>query len=164
MHIHGSDAESAVDALLVSSRALVAVAARSLADVGEVTLPQFRALVVLSRPSAVTVGDLADALDVHQSTATRMCDRLVRKGLIRRRAGVTADRRETSLALTASGRRLVDRVTARRRRDITTIVESMTPEDRTHAIAGLGAFAVAAGELPIVDPFGWADAGRQDGI
>jgi DNA-binding MarR family transcriptional regulator len=133
-----------------------------LADVDDVTLPQFRALVVLSRPTRVTVRDLADALDIHPSTATRMCDRLVRKGLIRRQPGIAEDRRETSLALSASGRRLVDRVTTRRRRDITAIVESMTPGERAHAVTGLGAFAVAAGEFPVVDPFGWADAGHEE--
>lgn len=154
--------EPATDALLRASRALVAVAARSFADVDDVTLSQFRALVVLARPTSVTVRDLADALEIHPSTATRMCDRLVRKKLIRRRPGVTADRRETSLTLTASGQRLVDRVTARRRRDIAGIVESMTPEDRACAVVGLEAFGVAAGEFPVVDPFGWADAGREN--
>ena len=162
IQVQSAEVEPAADALLQVSRALVGVAARSLADVDDVTLPQFRALVVLTRPTRVTVSDLADALDIHPSTATRMCDRLVRKRLIRRQPGVAADRRETSLTLTASGRRLVDRVTTRRRRDIAAIVESMTPEDRALAVAGLRAFAFAAGEFPVVDPFGWADAGRED--
>ena len=162
IQVQSAEVEPVADALLQASRALVGVAARSLADVDDVTLPQFRALVVLTRPTPVTVRDLADALDTHPSTATRMCDRLVRKRLIRRQPGVAADRRETSLTLTASGRRLVDRVTTRRRRDIAAIVESMTQEDRALAVTGLRAFAVAAGEFPVVDPFGWADAGRED--
>ena len=161
VHVQSVEVESATDALLQVSRALIGVAARSLADVEDVTLPQFRALVVLSRPARVTVSDLAEALDIHQSTATRLCDRLVRKRLIRREPGVAADRRETSLTLTASGRRLVDRVTSHRRRDIQAIVESMTPKDRAHAASGLRAFAIAAGEFPVVDPFGWSDADRE---
>jgi hypothetical protein len=40
-------AEDLVDAILLSSRALVALSARSIAGVGRVTLPQFRMLVVL---------------------------------------------------------------------------------------------------------------------
>jgi DNA-binding MarR family transcriptional regulator len=156
MHIISDDIEAATDALLTASRALVAVAARSLAGVENVTLPQFRALVVLTRPTAVTVGDLAEALDVHPSTATRLCDRLERKRLIRRRPGVASDRRETAVALTAAGRRLVARVTDRRRRDIAAIAAAMTREERGVAIKGLTSFAQMAGELPVVDPFGWS--------
>lgn len=150
------DIESAADALLDASRALVAVAARSLADVDDVTLPQFRALVLLTQAATVTVGDLAEALDIHPSTATRLCDRLDRKALIRRHPGVSADRRETTVTLTAKGRRLVGRVTDRRRRDLAAIAAAMAPKDREHAIESLTAFAQAAGELPVVDPFGWA--------
>jgi DNA-binding MarR family transcriptional regulator len=153
--------DAATDALLTASRALVAVAARSLADVDDVTLPQFRALVVLTRPTTLTVGDLAAALDIHPSTATRLCDRLERKRLVRRHPGVSPDRRETSVSLTARGRRLVGRVTDRRRRDLAAIAASMTPEDRRHAISGLGSFADAAGELPAVDPFGWVDSAHD---
>lgn len=157
MHTISDDVESATDALLRASRSLVAVAARSLAVAGEVTLPQFRALVVLTKPTAVTVGDLAEALDVHPSTATRLCDRLERKRLIRRRPGVSPDRRETTVALTGQGRRLVTRVTDRRRRDLAAIVGAMSSEDRAVAVRGLTSFAEAARELPVVDPFGWSD-------
>lgn len=160
MHIIADDVEAVTDALLTTSRALVAVAARSLAGV-DVTLPQFRALVVLTRPTAVTVGDLAEALDVHPSTATRLCDRLERKRLIRRRPGVATDRRETTVVLTSAGRRLVTRVTDRRRRDLTAIAADMTGEDRKGAIRGLTAFARAAGEFPVVDPFGWSDISSE---
>jgi DNA-binding MarR family transcriptional regulator len=147
-------------ALLDASRALVAVAARSLADV-DVTLPQFRALVVLTRPVGVTVGDLAQSLDVHPTTATRLCDRLERKQLIRRRPGVGVDRRETTVVLTARGRRLVDRVTDRRRRDLAVIAAAMTAADRQAAVRALTSFASAAGELPVADPFGWVGMGTD---
>jgi DNA-binding MarR family transcriptional regulator len=152
-----ADLDSGTDALLLASRALVALAARSLADIGEITLPQFRALVVLSRPVPVTVGDIAAALAIHPSTATRLCDRLERKRLVRRRWGARTDRRETTVTSTDKGRRLVARVTERRRHDIAEIAASMTSTELRNAINGLRAFAEAAGELPIVDPFGWAD-------
>jgi DNA-binding MarR family transcriptional regulator len=154
MHIT-AEIESAVEALFGASRALVAVAARSLADLDDVTLPQYRALVLLTGPAPVTVGDLAEALDIHPSTATRLCDRLERKRLVRRHPGSADDRRETTLTLTAGGRRLVDRVTAHRRRDLAEIVAAMRPRERSQAIHGLSAFARAAGELPVGDPFGW---------
>ncbi|MDA8393162.1 MAG: MarR family transcriptional regulator, partial [Actinomycetota bacterium] len=54
---------------------------------GGLSIQQFRALVVLgSRPLTRPV-DLASALAVDSSTVTRLCDRLVRKGLRRRRSG-----------------------------------------------------------------------------
>lgn len=138
------------------SRALVGVSARSLADVDEVTLPQFRALVVIAGKGNATVSALAERLDIHPSTVTRLCDRLVRKGLIRRVEG-DADRRETEIVLAAKGRRLVERVTARRRRDLAAIAQRMSPDQLRQAIGGLGAFAAAAGETPDATLFGWPE-------
>ena len=48
----------------------------------EVTLPQFRSLVVLSTAGPQTVSALADRLAVHATTMTRMCNRLVTRGLV----------------------------------------------------------------------------------
>jgi DNA-binding MarR family transcriptional regulator len=136
-----------VEAFLRASRALVAVAVRSLADV-DVTLPQYRVLVVLSSASDLTGRQLADRLGVHPSTVTRMIDRLARKRLVRRVPGV-ADRRETALTLTAGGRRLVATVSGRRRREIAAVLTRMTAADRDAATAALLAFSEAAGEPPI---------------
>jgi DNA-binding MarR family transcriptional regulator len=81
-----STTDELVDGVLGASRALVAVAARSLAGVAEdVTLPQYRFLVELASRGPQRLADLAGALGVDRSTATRMCDRLVRKRLVTRR-------------------------------------------------------------------------------
>ena len=65
-----------VDAVLAASRALVGVAAASISVLGdEVTLPQFRALVLVSDGRATAPGDLAVALGIHPSNATRVVDR-----------------------------------------------------------------------------------------
>lgn len=135
--------DETVDALLVASRALVGVAARSLAEVDAVTLPQFRALVLVSSRQRTTVSDLADALGIHGTSATRLCDRLVRKRLIRRAEAVD-DRRQTELRLTAAGRRLVDSVTRRRRESLAAIAERIPEADLAAAVRGLRAFASAA--------------------
>lgn len=146
--------DETVGALLVASRALVAVAARSLADAGDVTLPQFRALVVLSSPSDTTVSDLATALDIHPTTATRLVDRLVRKRLVGRR-DAPGDRRVTHLVLTARGRGLVERVTERRARHLREIVQRLPAGRRGEVTAAMQAFADAAGEPSEIDLFGW---------
>ena len=107
--------EAAVDAVLTASRALVAVATMSLGAAAEdTTIAQYRALVVLASRGPQRMVDLAAALAVTPSTAGRMCDRLVRKGLIRRHRA-RADRRVVQVSITAAGRQVVDQATARRR-------------------------------------------------
>lgn len=140
--------EDVVEAVLRSSRALVAVAARSLAaSEGEVTLAQYRALVVLASRGSQRVVDLAETLDVERSTATRMSDRLEGKGLITRERSAE-DRRTVTLALTREGSDLVRAVTRRRVRDIRRILSRMPEQPRVALVGALTSFAEAAGEAP----------------
>jgi len=140
--------ERLADAILTASRVLVAVAARSLADhESAVSLPQYRALVVLASRGSQRPVDLAQALRVDPSTATRMCDRLLRKHLITRRRDVV-DRRVVLLDLSASGRRLVERVTRSRRDEIERILEAVDPADRAALVRAFTTFGQAAGEIP----------------
>jgi DNA-binding MarR family transcriptional regulator len=137
-----------VEAVFLASRELVAVAARSIAAIADdVTLSQFRALVVLAAGEIRNVGALADALGVHPSSATRMCDRLVKRALVRR--SVPDDnRREVVLELSPTGRRLVDDVVKRRRKEIGKIVARLSPADRVQVLRGLAVFGTAAAEVP----------------
>ena len=131
-----------------ASRVLVAVAARSLSGMPEdVTLPQYRLLVVLASRGPQLVGAIAERLEVQPSTATRLCDRLARKGLIRRRQSPTS-RREVEVSLSREGRRVVDEVTRRRRRAIAEIVAVVPAEQRGLVVSALGELARAAGEVP----------------
>ena len=146
-----------VDTELAASRALVAVAARSLAAAGEeVTLPQYRALVVLAARGPQGTADLAAALAVNPSTATRMCDRLIRKGLVRRHRQA-GDRRMVRITLTAEGRDLVAEVTRLRRAELARLLGALPSDQHQPVIAAFGAFATAAGELPQPGAaLGWA--------
>jgi len=139
---------AAVNAVLTASRSLIAVATRSLgAAAEETTIAQYRALVVLASRGPQRMVDLAAALEVAPSTAGRMCDRLVRKGLIRRHRART-DRRAVLVSVTPAGRQVVDQATARRRALIEDILARL-PASRQHAVAqALAAFADAAGEIP----------------
>src|SRR5271155_1283816 len=104
--------EAAVDAVLTASRTLVAVATMSLGAAAEdTTIAQYRALVVLASRGPQRQVDLAGALEVTPSTAGRMCDRLVRKGLVRRHRA-RADRRAVLVSITPAGRVGVDQGTA----------------------------------------------------
>ena len=145
-----------VDAFVAASRALVAVAARSLADLAEdVTLAQYRALVVLRTRGAQRPADLAEWLQVTPSTASRMVERLVRRRLVRR-VRSTHDRRMVKVHLTESGHKLVDEVIDRRRAEIERILGQMPVRGRKTVTAALRAFAEAAGEAPEPDwALGW---------
>jgi DNA-binding MarR family transcriptional regulator len=145
-HRASDDVDRVVDEVLRASRVLVSVAARSLAGVTDkVTLPQYRALVVLAGRGPQNARDLADVLGVHSSTLSRLCDRLVAKGLITRRQS-ERNRREIVLRLTPSGRRLVTSVTARRRAEITRIVARVPKSRRRAVVRALQSFGDAAGE------------------
>jgi DNA-binding MarR family transcriptional regulator len=142
------DLRPVVDAVVAASRALVGVAARSLAGLEEeVTLPQYRMLVLLCSRGPQRVADLAEALGVNPSTATRMSDRLVTKHLVRRQRQVS-DRRSVRVAVTPAGRALVDHVTERRRGEIARVVQAMPMEARVPLVEALRAFSDAAGEVP----------------
>jgi DNA-binding MarR family transcriptional regulator len=146
--VGASATEDLVDAVMTASRALLAVVARSLASVDEdVTLPQYRALIVLGQRGPQRPADLASTLAVTPSTATRMCDRLVAKELIDRDR-VVEDRREVRVTLSDRGRALVDEVTRRRRAEIADLLGTLPQADRDAVVDALRAFARAAGEVP----------------
>jgi DNA-binding MarR family transcriptional regulator len=151
-----------VDALLTATRAMVGLAARSLANLdADVTLPQYRALVVLATRGPQRVVDISAELGVTPSTGTRMCDRLVRKGLIRRYRSAT-DRRAVRLALTPTGRSLVDEVTRRRREELTTVVDAIPDTAHESVTAALHALAAKSGERPEDEWWlGWHDGGGK---
>jgi DNA-binding MarR family transcriptional regulator len=135
--------EPVVDAVVRASRALVGITLRALSSVSdEVTLPQLRTLVVVSLQGAQTVSALAERLDVHASTMTRMCSRLVSRGLVVRKPSAL-DRREVVIELTAQGQGLVNEVMDKRRREIDSVVRRMTTDDRDRVVAALQLFSQA---------------------
>lgn len=150
------DSDAIVDAVLTASRALVAVAARSLGDIAEeVTLTQYRTLVVLASRGPQSLAELADAVAVTPPTATRMCDRLIKKGLILRRHD-RGDRRLIRLTLAKRGRDLVDEVTQRRRTEIVELVRAVPEDQRVAMVDSLQRLSAAAGEVPEQDwSAGW---------
>jgi len=155
--------DDVVDAVMTASRAMLSVVARSLAAAGEhtggdtagdVTLPQYRALVVLAQYGTRRPADLARALTVSASTATRMCDRLVTRGLVAR-TRTSDDRREVAVALSPAGRALVDEVTRLRRAEMHRLLATLPAAERTAVRDALRRFAEAAGEVGETD---WAVA------
>jgi DNA-binding MarR family transcriptional regulator len=135
----------ATDAAMVATRALVAIAARSLNELDDVTLPQYRALVLLASHGPGTTGQLAARLGVNPSTVTRLVDRLVAKGLVARSIG--GDRREVVLTAEAAALELLRAVTEVRRRELEVVMARIPAGEREAVVRAFDAFAVAAGEL-----------------
>ncbi|WP_229075849.1 MarR family winged helix-turn-helix transcriptional regulator [Actinoplanes sp. DH11] len=152
-----------VDALLALSRVFVGMAARSLAAVDEdVTLPQFRTLVLLVSRGALRAVDLAQELDVTPSTASRMGDRLIRKGLVARYDD-PADRRASRFALTAAGRDLLGEAMRRREAAIAAVVAAMPTTGPVDLAAAVNAFVAAAGDMPQEQWWARWSGGRRPG-
>ncbi len=137
---HG-DVEAVADALLEASKALVGIALRTLPE--KVTLSQFRALLFVGGAGSMRSADLADRLAVSPSTATRVCDRLVRAGYLRRQPAA-ADRREVRLSLTSAGAQLVERGLKKRRQALTDLVARIPAADRSSLLRSLAVFEGAA--------------------
>ena len=142
-----SEFDEALDALLLASRAVVGIAARSLPDWADVSLVQFRALVLLERDGTLKPGTLAELLGVSPSTVTGLCDRLEARGLILRELGVES-RREVVMQLSPTGKALVDSAIAVRRLEMARILERIPARQLEGMTAALNAIATAAGESP----------------
>jgi DNA-binding MarR family transcriptional regulator len=135
-----------VDAVLRASRALVGVAAAAIAAVdATVTVPQLRVLVLLDTRGPLNLAGAAAALGVNPSNASRICERLIKAGLVDRQESAL-DRRNITLSLTEDGRRLINKVTRHRRAAITRVLRDMDPGDRELLTTALDRFATAAGE------------------
>ena len=141
-----SDLDAAAEQTFLASRALLGVVAQSLAPaLEEVSLPQFRALVLLTTHGSMRSGAVAELLRIHPSTFSRNADRLIAGGWVRR-----VDDPESRLSVlvepTEQATALVGRVAAARRARIAEILAAMPAESRPALVQALGAFAAAAGE------------------
>jgi DNA-binding MarR family transcriptional regulator len=136
-----SERDRLADALLESSRVLLAVAVRSVsAGSAEVTVVQHRVLVLLDAHQLLSVNAVADELGIDQSNASRHCTGLARLGLVTR-TRATHDRRAVDVALTAAGRRQVRAVRTARRREIARLLVHLPDSDvreMTHAFELFG--------------------------
>ena len=151
-----SELDAVTDAVLLSSRALVAVASRSIAAVDDaITLPQFRACGARQRRRRDECRGIGErAADSAVDRDAGLCDRLVRKRLARRRVNPT-NRREVTIVLTSDGRALVREVTRRRRREIASIMARVPAAERVAIVEALTTFRQAAGEDELAPTVPW---------
>lgn len=149
---------------MAAARVLVAVSAQSMAAVeSDVTLPQFRVLVMVASRGPLNLHAAAAGLGVHPSNATRACDKLVGAGLLVRTEDPT-DRRNLVLELTATGRELVQAVMDYRRSVIEGVLERMPHRDLRHLAPAMASFAAAGDELAERGAWsvGWTTPSREE--
>lgn len=93
--------------------------------------------------TAVTIGAVAERLDVDPSTASRLVAGAIDAGMVTRRAS-TADARRAQLALTEAGRNVLDRAADIRRSYIDRLMDNWSPDDRRAFARLLTEFVAAA--------------------
>ena len=135
-----------LDAIVRGSRVLLAMAIRSLSAVDiDLTLVQYRSLVFIAQHSKCTVSELADNLGVSHPTVTRLCDRLIEKGLIERDQS-SNDRRRVELVLRPKALEALSKVTEHRRSDIREILKQIPRTQWSEIANALDLISEAAGE------------------
>jgi DNA-binding MarR family transcriptional regulator len=140
------ETDSALDSLMGAARVFAGITAGSLAQVGDmVTMPQLRVLVLASTRPGLNNRQVAEALGVHLSNASRTCDRLVQAGLLDRRESAE-DRRRVQLSLTDSGHDLLDTVMAYRRTTFRRILQQLSPNEQAALTRALDTFRERAAE------------------
>src|SRR5947209_13747755 len=102
----------------------------------ELTLPQAQVLRVLRRGPMPT-GQLATEMRISAPAITQLTDRLIRKGLIERRAAAD-DRRCVIVALSEKGAHLVDQFRQRRREIFIYALSDLSDADQKQVIELLG--------------------------
>jgi DNA-binding MarR family transcriptional regulator len=136
----------ALDSVMRAARIFAGITAESVAQTDDaVTLPQLRVLVLASTRPALNNTEVADALDVHLSNASRTCDRLVQAGLLSRRESPT-DRRRVELSLTREGEKLLAAITGHRQAAFSRILKQMPPQDQLALANALDSFTDLADE------------------
>lgn len=135
-----------VEAIDAAQSLLRTIGDHALNDLGGgITTTQLRLLDRLERLGESRLIDLADALSIAPSTATRLCDTLAERQLIvRHRRG--RDRRELQIRLTDAGTQLLEAVRRRTVSEWTQALVRISDEDRRYVARVLAEIAPAAGD------------------
>jgi DNA-binding MarR family transcriptional regulator len=121
----------------IATRDLAGLALRSIDQVGdEISLPQFRLLLVVCEQGPCSSNAVARAMGLAPSSVTRLGDRLTTAGYLVR-GDDPANRSIVTLELTRSGRALVKKVMARRRRELANLLAHLHPDIRAACAQGL---------------------------
>lgn len=135
-----------VAALELMARAMVGLTMQSVEVLGgEVSLPQFRLLLVLSGLGRVPSSRLAAEMGTSASSVTRLADRLEAAGLLVRGTD-SRSRSVVTLEVTQAGVALVARVVARRQELLAGALSQLAPGERAAMVGVARRFAGIAAD------------------
>ncbi len=123
----GDHTIDAIERILLGGIGLTARALAEVPAASDLTLPQWRVLMVVADSDGVRIGELAARLGGSVPSASRLVRRLERHGLVTAERD-DADRRATDVRLTHPGRALRGAVLTRRRE----LIEGALADARLH--------------------------------
>jgi DNA-binding MarR family transcriptional regulator len=100
------------------------------------TGPQLVCLRTIGRETPLSLGQLARAVSLSQATVTGIVDRLVDRGLVRRRR-VQSDRRSVSISITDAGSELIASAPSPLQERFSSRLAALSEEDRAALSAAL---------------------------
>lgn len=150
----GGGVAAFVEAIDAAQSVLRAIGDHALSDLGGgITTTQLRLLDRLERLGESRLIDLADALSIAPSTATRLCDTLAERQLIvRHRRG--RDRRELQIRLTDAGTHLLEAVRRRTVNEWAQALVRVGEEDRRIVARVLADVSAIGGNGAAAEPRG----------
>ena len=130
------------ETLLALARTVMGISTGAADRLGGISVVQLRALTVLRELGTATLGELAVGMGVTVSTASRLVDRLVTGGLVRRELSPRS-RRELALRVAPDGDAVLDRYDDDRLEALRTALGRLPEGDRAAALAAFAAFSGA---------------------
>jgi DNA-binding MarR family transcriptional regulator len=109
-----ADFDTLVDVALYTSWAFVALAVRAMASSSTLTIPQHRALLELALRGPQSLTSLSRLLGMPPSGTSRLCDRLISRGLVSKRTSPSSGR-SVELNVTERGAALIASIVDGRR-------------------------------------------------
>jgi DNA-binding MarR family transcriptional regulator len=130
------------EVLLALARTIMGISTGAADRLGGISVVQLRALTVLRGLGTASLGELAEGMGVTVSTTSRLVDRLVAAGLVRR-APSPANRRQLALRVAPDGDTALDRYDDDRLEALRSALGRLPDEDRGTALAAFAAFSGA---------------------
>lgn len=154
-HVIPPPTDAEVTAFQVATRDLIDIAIRGVELIApDLTVPRFRLMLALAEYGPVSSVGLATTLEVAPSSVTRMVDRLVESGHVKRTPDPVR-RSVVSLSLSPLGARTVTEVLRWRHAELARILGQITPEDRAAAARALSALHGIVDRFPEHSHLGW---------
>ncbi len=97
------------------------------------SMPQFRALVMISNEPQTSLSEVADHLALSLPTTSRIVTGLVKQGLLKR-SDCAEDRRQLALGITSRGQGVLNTSWAAAQQSIAKELEQFTPRQRANVV------------------------------